>query len=137
MPAQLIICASPADRDGAKKPDRQVEEEKEKKASESEGTGGGSGTGSDPYGPYRPIPIGVLNVYGQKPLDIGHFESVAKVLDSVHSRAGLPGGSNTIFASVRHLEDMRNDVKLRSLHSKLEVLPNELTIIVHEEKRRA
>jgi hypothetical protein len=134
MPAQLVVIPRQAGKNGDKKSDRKAEEDKEKKASEPEGSGGGSGTSDDPYGPYWPPSIGVLWVYGQGPWDIGHFASVAKLLDSEHFYRGLPGGSNTVFASVDHLDDMRflDDVK-----SRLGKLPDELTIIVHEGKRRA
>jgi hypothetical protein len=135
MAAQFIVTVKHAVKNGDKKSGKVPEGEKEKE-SDSEASGA-SGQADDPYGPYRPVPIGVLNIYGQKPLDIGHFDTVAKVLESLHGKR-LPGGSNTIFASVAHLDEKQlDDVQLRALHRQLERLPDELTIIVHEGLRRA
>jgi len=83
-------------------------------------------------GVYRPLPIGVLNVFGQAPVKVGHFENVAKLLDAVHAQKILPGRSNTIFATVGNLRDVQSP-PVRTL---LERLPDELTIIAHEGKSR-
>jgi hypothetical protein len=119
--------------DDKSKSDKEKEEESETKAA-----GGSSGDGKRKYPPYRPLPIGALykafhvgtmNVFGQEPTQVGRFDSVKELLDMAHSRKGLPGGSNTIFATVRKV----GKIDPKSLHGGLKGLPDELTIIVHEE----
>jgi hypothetical protein len=78
--------------------------------------------------PVRPLPIGVLSVSGQEPVKVGHFESVAKLLDTVHTKKILPGRSNTIFATVSNLDDLKS----RPVQALLDKLPDELTIVAHE-----
>jgi hypothetical protein len=136
MPAQLIVIAKEAGEGVGGQSEKATKEKK--KTPSVVAAGEGSGGGEDPYGPYYPIPVRTLNVYGQSPVHIGHFANMTKLLDSVHSRGGLPGGSNTLFASVGDLRGMRSSNKVRSsqLQSRLASLPDELTIIVHEAKRR-
>jgi hypothetical protein len=130
MAAQLIVIAKPSDQETGHKPEKEPEE---RGKSGSTAAGGAPIGGKDPYGPYWPIPVGTLNVYGQKPIDIGHFADMAAMLDAVHLRQGLPGGSNTLFASVGSLHNARTP----NLHDRLKALPDELTIIVHEAKHLA
>jgi hypothetical protein len=139
MPAQLIVIAKRAGESSGAKSEQPDKGTKTKKKSGPVATSQGSGGGEDPYGPYWPIPVRTLSVHGQKPVEIGHFANMTKLLDSVHSRKGLPGGSNTLFASVEDLRGMRslNVMQSKLLHRRLESLPDELTIIVHEAKRRA
>lgn len=137
MAAQLIVIAKQADVETGAKSKKGAKERPKKPGPVAAGEGA---TGAeDPYGPYFPIPVRTLNVYGQKPIDIGHFADMTELLDAVHSRGGLPGGSNTLFASVGNLRNMRtsNKVQLDLLRNRLATLPDELTIIVHEAKRRA
>ena len=131
MAAQLVVIAkkSAGEETGA-----EAEKQPEKgQKSGSAAAGGASTGGADPYGPYWPIPVGTLNVYGQKPVHIGHFADMGEMLAAVHSRKGLPGGSNTLFASVGNLHNMRTS----KVHEQLAALPDQLTIIVHEAKHRA
>lgn len=130
MPAQFIVVARQAQEKPADKSKKDKQEEEKKAAPPA---GGGSGSGETIYPPHIPIPIGTLNIFGQKPVQIGHFKTVGDLLESVHSWKNLPGGSNTVFATVGNLHDL----KIPSVHDRLAKLPSELTIIVHEGKTLA
>jgi len=58
---------------------------------------------------------------------IGHFKTVEELLGSASVKE-LRGGSNTVFATVETLHDL----KTQSVHDRIAKLPSELTIIVHE-----
>lgn len=128
MAAQLIAIMAAAGTCGGKS---QPESGEEPKTPGS--TTGGSTDIDDIIPPYEPLPIGVLNVFGQEPVEVGHFANVAKLLDEVHERKIAPGGSNTIFASVENLADVQSP----SVRGKLARLPADLTIVVHPGKRDA
>jgi hypothetical protein len=116
MPAQFIVVA------------RQAQQKANKPKKATPQPGGDSGSEETIYPPPIWIPIGTMSIFGQEPMQIGHFNTVGGLLEFVHSWKKLPGGSNTVFATVGNLHDL----KIPSVHNRLAALPNELTIIVHE-----
>src|ERR1700728_3795819 len=130
MPAQLILVRRRTRQGHEEKSKQKAAEtdkdpQKEKKVAQP-AEDQPEADDNDPYGPDW-IPIGTLSIYGQHPVRIGHFGTVEEVLVSPRVRA-LPGGSNTVFATVQNLHGIRG----RSLGEQLGKLPNELTIVVHE-----
>jgi hypothetical protein len=131
MAAQLIVARS---RSGGKstgkpaqKPDAELEKDKQEEKETAPPAGSGAGPVEDPYGPDW-IPVGSMNVTGQNPVTIGHYKTVEELLGSEGVRT-LPGGSNTVFATVENLHGL----DAPSVQTKLNALPKELTIIIDED----
>jgi hypothetical protein len=156
MPAQLVVVARAAAEKPADKSKKAAEEEKKQSDQAARRAKPDKRKKKHAYPPYikppvyapyvkppvypvyikpqvgfRAAPVGALNVFGQKPLRMGHFADVATLLDEVHARKQLPGGSNTLFASVANLDDMHSP----PVRDKLKKLPEQLTIVVHQGKR--
>jgi hypothetical protein len=74
---------------------------------------------------FRPLPIGYA-VYGQLPKRLGHFETIPSLVKSLRASKKLPGGSNTVFATVRDIKGLKS----KSFRAGLAKLPDELTIVV-------
>lgn len=126
MPAQLVVLSQSA----AEKPAGPSKKAAEKKkGGVKKEPGRRKDKDSDPGD--IPVPV-IFTVVGQKAFTVGHFANLSTLLDKVHARKRLPGGSNTMFASVAKLEDLKSP----AVHDKLERLPEQLTIIVHEGKPR-
>ncbi|HLH91523.1 MAG TPA: hypothetical protein VKX28_23985 [Xanthobacteraceae bacterium] len=77
------------------------------------------------YPKWRPINMATVLVVGQKPHELGHFDSMTALAKAVHDHK-LPGGSNTVFATVKHIRDLNSEM----FHATLGKLPDALTIIV-------
>jgi hypothetical protein len=138
MSAQLIIIPfTKKEEDGA--PEGTQGDEK---SGPSSRTGGAGGSSAEPSGnsgqsagaspdipPWRPLPVGTVKVFGQAPNEVGQFDSIPALFHSLHG-AGLstklPGGSNTVFATVKDLGELENS----SLRDELAKLPPELTIVI-------
>ena len=131
MPAQLIFIAKDA---------QEAVGEKEEKKQEQKASDASSDTKESDkprrFPKHRKIPIGVLNVVGQDPVDIGSFATLDELLEKARSYEISPERSNTVFGSVGSIAGLNEESGLHSLHSRLNQLPNQLTIIV-QEKRRA
>lgn len=121
MPAQLIVIAK-------KKQEKRAEPKEDKKEEKKSAASPAGGDQEPIYPPHIPIPVGTLAIFGQKPLQLGHFKTVGDLMEEVQSWNKLPGGSNTVFATVANL----NDLKFPSIHERIAKLPKELTIVVHE-----
>ena len=136
MPAQLIVAPKAAAVKPAGKSKIAAEEAKKESGLAAKGTKAGKRRkkpDKDKDPPFIQTPVGALVVFGQKPLWMGHFADVATLLDRVHAHARkqLPGGSNTLFAGVTNLDDVQSSW----VQDKLNILPEKLTIVVHEAKR--
>jgi hypothetical protein len=77
------------------------------------------------YPKWRPINIATVVVVGQKPHELGHFDSMTSLAKAVHGYR-LPGGSNTVFATVNHADDLNSE----EFQERLGELPDALTIVV-------
>jgi len=77
------------------------------------------------YPPWRPINISSVAVFGQKPHALGHFDDMTALVASLRN-AKVPGGSNTVFATVKSAKDMHS----KSFRQGLGKLPDALTIVV-------
>ncbi len=132
MPAQLIFIAKDAQGASGEKETKKQEQ----KASDA------SSDGKELDKPrrfptHRKIPIGVLNVVGQDPVDIGSFATLDELLERARSCEISSERSNTVFGSVGTIGGLGEERGLHLLHDRLNQLPKQLTIIVQEEKRRA
>jgi hypothetical protein len=130
MTAQLIVARSSSRKSTGKpaqKPDPESKKDKQEERITAPPAGSGPGPGQDPYGPGW-VPVGTFTVAGQDPVKIGHYKTVEELLGSGRVKT-LPGGSNTVFATVENLHGLHAP----SVHMQLRALPKELTIIVDED----
>jgi hypothetical protein len=138
MSAQLIFIPLTSHKPEEESQQPQGDEKKGASAAGA-GTGGrppqpgnpaGISGGNPPkFPPWFPLPIGTVKVFGQNPNHLGEFDSISSLLKSLHAAgvsAKLPGGSNTVFATVKDLSGLEKT----SLHHELARLPSELTIVV-------
>lgn len=86
--------------------------------------------------PWIPLPVGTLKVLGQAPNHVGDFDSFPTLFQSLHATGittRLPGGSNTVFATVEDTSALEETW----LREALGRLPSELTIVVAPKSRDA
>ncbi|MEA2886011.1 MAG: hypothetical protein QOD11_371 [Bradyrhizobium sp.] len=132
MPAQLILIPLPSSRSEQEQP-----EGDENKGSSA--TGGSTAEPRDPaeisggnppkFPVWIPLPIGAVKVFGQGANHLGDFDSISSMFNSLHEAgmsATLPGGSNTVFATVKDLSGLEQT----TVHQELDRLPSALTIVV-------
>lgn len=138
MPAQLIFIPLTSSQS---KQDLQQPQSNENKGSSAAGAATGGSTaqpgrtarisrGKRPkFPPHIPLPIGAVKVFGQNANHLGDFDSISSLFNSLHEGgmvAKLPGGSNTVFATVKDWSGLEKT----AVHHELARLPSELTIVV-------
>jgi hypothetical protein len=118
MPAQIIVLDAEA-VGSAPTTEAEAGQPVEAKPAEE------SGKPKPKYPKWRPINLATALVVGQKPQELGHFDSMTALAKAAH-RYKLPGGSNTVFATVKHTGDLGSE----AFHESLSKLPDALTIVV-------
>ncbi len=123
MPAQLILLQAATAKADGKPP-------KQKPAKRPDDVTAAPKPPAPPkkkFPEHIPLPIGTLIVMGQEPHGVGHFDNLSSLAASLRTKVGsLPGGSNTVFATVGDIADLQST----SLHDSLAKLPDHLTIVV-------
>jgi hypothetical protein len=83
-----------------------------------------------PLPQYNPFPmVSTIAVLGQLPNALGHFDTILSLVKSLGldgAIAKLPGGSNTVFATVKEISSLDSEPLQRALAK----LPEQLTIVV-------
>jgi hypothetical protein len=142
MPAQLILITSDLKQEDETQANEGDEKDKqdEQKASgdEAEKPRRFPRHRKIPIVPrHRKIPIGVLNIFGQDPENIGEHANLDDLLTAAAQHPISPNQSNTLFGSVAVLPGLGDKAALDSLHGRLAGLPDQLTIVVKEGTGRA
>jgi hypothetical protein len=79
------------------------------------------------FSPYHPIPVGLVTVFGKKTFPIGHFDTMSLLMQELEN---LPASRRAVFATVGDIKDLQS----KTLRRRLSKLPDELTILVGQEK---
>lgn len=108
MPAQLVIMAYRGL--GEAEARTLAAQGKKKTGGKSKGKRGQQTKppeGESQLPPYYPLPVTTaIFVYGQQPRPVGDFDSVPALLKSLKTSGELGGPSNTVFATVRDINNL-------------------------------